>query len=80
MMNSRTTCVVLFPGMLRCSGRKAQLEQTANDPVYGEQASCMRSGTASMQGAFLSLKRGVPCPRSARKRAPEASARPRLVP
>ena len=80
MINSRMTCVVLFPGMLRCSGRKAQLEQTANDPVYGVQSSCMRSGSAGMQRGFLTLRRGyAPCTHSARKRAPEASNRPRWV-
>lgn len=80
MMNSRATCVVLFPAMLRCSGRKAQLERTASDPVYGVQTNCMPSGSASMQRAFLLLKRGDgSCPHSARRRAPEAVSQPRLA-
>lgn len=72
MMNSKTYCVVLFPGMLRCSGRRVRLQRRAGEPAGGlMQSGCMGPERADGGGASLLLLRRQPaCPQLPRRLPP----------
>lgn len=83
MMNSRKFCVVLFPGMLRCSGRRMRVDRRTSDPAYGvTKSGCLGGKSTTLSQASLHLQRGyMACPQAVRRRpSPEPTGRTRAGP